>query len=80
MANVLEVCTIEEQLSVLLFLWAKGLNSKDNHNEIFPTYDGKCLSRTAVHNRVEKISQGRSKVADGGMKVRKWLRQQSKDF
>jgi hypothetical protein len=37
---------------------------KDNHKEIFPVYSGKCLSRKAVHNWVERFSQGRSKVAD----------------
>jgi hypothetical protein len=31
---------------------------------MFPVYGGKCLSRKAVHNWVEKFSQGRSKVAD----------------
>jgi myo-inositol catabolism protein IolC len=44
---------------------------------MFPVYGEKCFSRKAVHNLVEKFSQGRSKVAD---QVRKWLRQQSKDF
>jgi hypothetical protein len=29
MATVLEGCTIEEQRSIVLFLWAKGLNAKD---------------------------------------------------
>jgi hypothetical protein len=33
-------------------------------NEMFPVYGGKCLSRKAVHNWVEKSSEGRSKVAD----------------
>jgi hypothetical protein len=46
------------------FLWAKELDAKDIHKEIFPVYGGKCLSRKAVQNRVEKFSQGRSKVAD----------------
>jgi hypothetical protein len=50
---------------VLFFLWAKELNTKDIHKEMFPVYGGKCLSRKAVHNRVEKFSQGRSKVTDG---------------
>jgi hypothetical protein len=45
-------------------LWAKGLNAKDIHKQMFPVYGGKCLSRKAVHNWVEKFSQGRSKVAD----------------
>jgi hypothetical protein len=46
------------------FLWAKGLSAKDIHKEMFPVYGGKCSSRKAVHNWVEKFSQGRSKVAD----------------
>jgi hypothetical protein len=40
-----------------------GLNAKDIHNEMFPVYGGMCLSRKAVHNWVEKFSQGRSKIA-----------------
>jgi hypothetical protein len=31
---------------------------------MFPVYGGKCLTRNAVHNWVEKFPQGRSKVAD----------------
>jgi hypothetical protein len=46
-----------------VFLWVKGLNEKDIHKEFFPVYDGKCLSRKAVHNRVEKFSLERSKLA-----------------
>jgi thiamine kinase-like enzyme len=61
-------------------LWAKRLNAKDTDKEMFPVYGGKCLSRKAVLNWVEKFSQGRSKVADDETEVRKWLRQQSKDF
>jgi hypothetical protein len=46
------------------FLWAKGLNAKDMHKEIFPVYGGKCLLCKAVRNWVEKFSQGHSKFAD----------------
>jgi hypothetical protein len=46
------------------FLSAKGLNAKDIHKEMFPVYGGKCLSRKAIHNWVEKFSQGRSKFVD----------------
>jgi hypothetical protein len=59
---VLEVCTTEEQSSVVRFLWAKGLNAKYIHKEMFPTYGGK--PRKVVHKRVEKFSQGCSKSAD----------------
>jgi transposase len=64
MAIMLEDCTVEEQRSVLRFLWAKGLNAKDIHKEMFSVCDGKCLSRKAAHKWVQKFSQGRSKVDD----------------
>jgi hypothetical protein len=64
METVLQGCTTEEQRSVVGFLWAKGLNAKDIHKEMFPVYGGKCLSRKEIHKWVEKFSQGRSKVAD----------------
>jgi hypothetical protein len=64
MATVLEECTAEEQRSVVRFLWAKGLNTKVIHKEMFLVYGMKCLPRNAVHNWVENFSQGRSKVAD----------------
>jgi hypothetical protein len=57
--------TVLPKSSVLLcVLWAKGLNANDIHKEMFPVCGWKCLSRRAVHNWVEKFSQGRSKVAD----------------
>jgi hypothetical protein len=57
MATVLEECNIEEQSSIVrFFLWAKGLNAKDIHKEVFIVYGGKCLSRKAVHNRVANVS------------------------
>jgi hypothetical protein len=64
MVTVLEKCSTEEQRSVVRFLWAKGLNAKDIHNEMFPVYGGKCLLRKAVHNWVEKFPQGCLKVTD----------------
>jgi transposase len=50
--------------SVVRTLCAEGLSAKNIHKEMFPVYGGKCLSRKAVHNYVEKCSQGRSKFAD----------------
>jgi hypothetical protein len=46
------------------FSWAKGLNAKDIHKEMFPVYGGKGLLHKAAHNWVKKFSQGWSKVAD----------------
>jgi transposase len=62
MVTVLEEYTTEEQRSAVHLLWAKGLNAKDINKEMFPLYSGKCLLGKAVHNWVEKFSQGRSKV------------------
>jgi hypothetical protein len=45
-------------------LWAKRLNAKDIHREMFPVNGVKCLSCKTIHYWVEKFSQGRSKVAD----------------
>jgi hypothetical protein len=39
--------SILQKSSVLLcvfFLWGRGLNSKDIHDDMFPVYSGKCLS------------------------------------
>jgi hypothetical protein len=48
MVTVFDECTTEEQRSVVRILWAKGLNANDIHEEMFPVYGGKCLSRKAV--------------------------------
>jgi hypothetical protein len=36
MATVLEEYVTKKQHSVVRFLWAKGLNTKDIHKEMFP--------------------------------------------
>jgi hypothetical protein len=45
-------------------LRSKALNAKDIHNETFPVYGEKCLSRKEVPSWVQKFSQASSKVAD----------------
>jgi hypothetical protein len=47
---------------------------------MFPVYGGKCLSRKAVHNWVEKFSQRLADDEEVETELRKWLRKQSKDF
>jgi hypothetical protein len=64
MVTVLKEYPTEEQNYVLRFLWAKGLNAKDIHKEMFPVYGGKCLPCKAVHNRIAKFSQGRLRLTD----------------
>jgi hypothetical protein len=48
MVSVLEVCVTKEHRSIVRFLWSKGFNAKDIHEEMFAVYVGKCLSRKAV--------------------------------
>jgi hypothetical protein len=72
--------TTEEQGFVLRLLWAKGLDAADIHKKMCLAYGGKCLSRKAIHNWVEKFSQRRSRVSDDETEVPNWLRQQSGDF
>jgi hypothetical protein len=48
MATVLEECASEEQRSVVHFLWAKELNAKDIHKEMFRVCGGNYLRRKAV--------------------------------
>jgi hypothetical protein len=69
MATMLEECmgATEEQCSDVCFLWAKGLNAKDIHKEMFPIYGGKCLSCKVVHNWAKKFSQGLLKVTDDAL-------------
>jgi hypothetical protein len=40
-ATVLEECSTEEHHSVIHFLWAKGFNTKDIHEEIRSAYGWK---------------------------------------
>jgi hypothetical protein len=48
----------------VFFFERKRTQCKDINKEISPVYGRQCLLRKAVHNWVEKFSQGRSKVAD----------------
>jgi hypothetical protein len=64
LVSVVKMTTVLEGYAKWVFLWVKELSAKDIHKEMFSVYGGKCLSRKAVPNWVEKFSQGLSKVAD----------------
>jgi hypothetical protein len=59
LVSVTTLYTTEEQRSVVHFMYAKGLNTKDIHKEMCPVYSGKCFSRKAIRNWADKFSQGR---------------------
>jgi hypothetical protein len=62
--TVASECTTLEQRSVVRFLWAKGVESKNIHKEMLPIYGEKCPSRQAVSNWVQKFSEGRTRIED----------------
>ena len=64
MAAPLNTCTAIEQRGVVQILWAKGMAEKDIHKEMLPMYGEHCLSRQAVHNWVQKFSEGRTSIED----------------
>jgi thiamine kinase-like enzyme len=72
--------TTGDSHSIVSSLCVERPKAKDIYKEMFPVYGGMCLPRKAVHKYVEKLSQGRSKSQMMPDQVRKWLRQQSKDF
>jgi hypothetical protein len=43
MATVLEGVLTKSSILLCVLLWAKELNAKDFHKEMFPVYGGKCL-------------------------------------
>jgi hypothetical protein len=61
-------------------MWAVRLNAKDIHKATFFIYGRKCLLHKAVHKRVEKYGKSFADDKEVETEVRKWLRQQSKDF
>jgi hypothetical protein len=61
---VLEEYNTEEQRPVVRFFVGKRTQRNGYTLTTFTVYDRKCFSRKAVHNWVEKFSQGQSKVAD----------------
>jgi hypothetical protein len=72
MSTMLVKYTTEERRCAF-FLWAKGLNAKDIHKEMFPAYSGKCLSRDVVHNWVKKFAD----YEEVETEERKWLSQKT---
>jgi len=65
MVAPLNTCTTIEQRGVVWFLWASDMAAKDIHKEMLPMYGEHCLSCQAVHNRVQKFSEGRTSIEDG---------------
>jgi hypothetical protein len=59
MAAPLSTCTTIEQRGIVrFFVGKKIIEAKDIHKQMLPKYGQHCLSRQAVHNWVQKFSEG----------------------
>jgi hypothetical protein len=63
MAAPLNTCTTIQQRGVR-FLWAKNMEAKDIHKEMLPMYGEHCLLCQAIHNLVQRFSEGRTSSED----------------
>ena len=64
MAAPVNTFTAIKERGVVRFLWAKDMATKDIHKEMLPMYGEHCLWRQAVHNWVQKFSEGRTSIED----------------
>jgi hypothetical protein len=79
MATLIEGLLPKSSVLLCVSFVGKGHNVKDIRKNMFPVY-GKCLSRKAVHSLVDKHGKSFADDEEIETEVRKWLRQQSKDF
>jgi hypothetical protein len=80
METVLEECDIEEQRCFCVFLFEQKDSIKGYSRRNVSSLWWKCLSCRAVRNWVEKRGKSFADNEEVETEVRKWLRQQSKDF
>ena len=64
MVAPLEVCTREEQRSVIRFFGSEGGNRSEIHRRMKMLYDDACLSLQQVNDWDRKCKRGGSSVAD----------------
>ena len=53
MAAPLSTCTVEEQRSVILFLWSEGVKPSEIYRRMKVQYGDSCLSQGRVYEWVE---------------------------
>ena len=66
MAAPLSVCTMEEQRSVIRFLWSKGVSGAEIHRRLSAQYGDSVLPQRGVYEWTEKFKNGRTSVKHEG--------------
>ena len=64
MAAPLSTCTVEEQRSVICFLWSEGVKPSEIYRRMKVQYGDSCLSLERVYEWVERFQNGRQNVSD----------------
>ena len=64
MAAPLSTCTVEEQRSVIRFLWSEGVKPFEIYRRMRVQYGDSCLSQGIVYECVERFQNGRQNVSD----------------
>jgi len=64
MAAPLSTCTVEEQQSVISFLWSEGVKHSEIYRRMTVQYGDSCLSQRTVYEWVERFQNGRQNDSD----------------
>jgi len=64
MAAPLSTCTVEEQRSVISFLWSEGMKPSEMYRRMKVQYGDSCLSQGRVYEWVERFQNVRQNVSD----------------
>ena len=64
MATPLSTCTVEEQWSIIHFLWSEGVKPSEIYRRMKVQYGDSCLSQGRVYEWVEKFQNGQQNVSD----------------
>jgi hypothetical protein len=63
-AAPLRDCTIEEQHTVVCFLWAEGVKSAEIHPRMLAQYGARTMHQRKIYEWIERFKEGRTSVTD----------------
>jgi hypothetical protein len=64
MAAPLSNCTIEEQPTVVCFLWPEGVKTAEIHRRILAEYGARTMQQRKISEWTERFNEGRTSVTD----------------
>ena len=64
MATPMPTCTVEEQQSVIRFLWSEGTKPSKIYGKMKVQYGDSCLSQGIVYEWMEIFQNGRQNISD----------------